>query len=1238
MSDYRVISGDDQVRLIEDEYGIRWWLCCGERIDESHWRRMQADPQPGIVSSRVDDTYSVVSWDTFAEHASTKDGWVLSRGWTHGLDAFPAEIQAGVTPAADIDDIGFVHLHTHTEFSLLDGMTTTSELLDVITAQGGKYVGCADHGNVAVHPDLQKACDLAGVTPVFGMEAYLVDDRHRRMDHFPEEEPKKADYPTVKAHTEATVAYRERRAAFRKGLADYWHLCLFATDQTGLHNLWAMSTEAFRDGLYSKNPRLDWDTLRKYSEGVIATTACLRGPLWHNGMEVGRDQEARTRLATLMDIFPDRLYVEIHANQLPVQRECNTALVSVAREHHLPLVAAVDAHYAKPEQKHPHQVWLSVQTNREVDDDSTLFAGNQDYHLADEAEVRASLAYLPGDVVDEAIRNTAVIAVQSTARIEGKPTPPVYSKGGIEEDRQRLLDLCLSNWHRTEGKRYDQDVYLARFEREFDMISRKGFCGYFLMTADMTNHARANGILVGPGRGSGGGSLVAYLASITDIDSVDADLPFERFMTEGRIELPDFDIDYPASRKQFMQQYVWDKYGADAATVVGSILRLKNKGVIDKIAKALGDRMPDTFAADHKVLREIVEDAEADTAGLGMSWEDLCSSRAEELAPYRARYPELFAMCDELVGRVNTFGQHAAGMVISAEGSLNGRLPMRRAKEDGHMIAQFDKDVLEELGFVKFDLLTISNLDTIQETIDLIKERRGLTIDPYSWREQYEDPQIWEEVSNAHTLGLFQINTNLGTAYAARVRPQSLHDLADLVTIVRPGPRNSGLTESYLKRRDGREEVSFPDPRLTETLSRTYGTLLYQEDIMATVMILAGYNSNEADAVRKILGKKKVDKVAAAGKEFIERAVAMGMDRNAANNLWSQMAEFAKYSFNRSHAFAYAVLCGWCAWLKFHFPIEFLLSGMNTVDAEKLPAFITEARRMGYQVLPPDINASGAGFTADGLVLRYGVRMKGVGEDTAKAIMGGQPYTSFDDFMARMVEPKGSPVNRGVVAALAHIGAFDSLVPNRRGLETSLLADKTGESARCIFVTDSIPVGAPNGLRCSFDWASEEPPVNPRTGKKLKPKAPPKRCTKACRQYTPPPPLDPAEVIPYTDADIRDIEMTELGVYLSSTPFDVLPEDVRTEMVANAESAVLPSGPLGSYVLVGALTKKRPYTDSSGRSMGFLAFETERGLVDVTCFSSMWTAASPILSAGKLYLISAERNTRGFTLESIDQI
>lgn len=1859
MPELKRVSGDNYTRVVDDERGLRWWLVKTTEITEQQWRMMQRDPQLGIVALDEHTNCSVIPWETFEENAVVANGTVTARGWRHGLQT-PADVFTYEEDRpADLDEVGFVQLHTHTEYSLLDGLTTCPELLETVSEQGATYVGIADHGNTAGHYDLQTQCDLAGIKPVFGVEAYLVDDRNLRMVDFPEQEPKKADYPKASDLADAVREYKERRDAFRKNLADYWHLCLFATDDEGLHNLWAMTTEAFRDGMYGKNNRLDWDTLRRYSKGVIATTACLRGPIWHKGLEDGRDEEALGRLAKLMDIFPDRLYVEIHANQLPVQQRCNEALVEVARNHNLPLVAAVDSHYARPDQKEAHQVWLSVQTNREVDDDSTLFADSQDYHLAPESEVRSRLSYLPKDVVDESIRNTAAIAVQATARIEGKPTPPIFSKGGAEEDKRRLAELCLSNWHRTEGKRYDQDVYLARFEREFDLIARKGFCftagtmvtmadgtltpvekitpgdlvvtrtgaepvgrvgdrvadetvriqvaggawplhttldhpfmtpagwveagrlcegdqvaleqsaahsgaaynllevaqaagweihqegqrfarlgpgrwgsrqrkgwcpttidldddwayliglwvaqghrevlgtnegqvswtlhrnspsvdrvqevirrlglgeprlyskasasqpehrgvtvkvtnhplwlllgvlvgdgakakmlhpwlanhprarhmvdgwfagdgtvghsgrhivdtanevlarqgrqimlrsgewttttkfdtpdgehyrfswtpervkrpygarwdghrwwadvvsaersgeaqvynltvagdpsyvaedvlvhncGYFLMTADQTNYARANGVLVGPGRGSGGGSLVAYLASITDIDSVDADLPFERFMTEGRTELPDFDIDYPASKKQFMQQYVRDRYGADSVTVVGSVMRLKNKGVIDKIAKALGSRLPEGFAEDHRVLRALVEDAEADTAGLGMSWDDLMTSRSAEFGPYRAKYPELFTMCDQLVGRVNTFGQHAAGMVISSDGALTGRLPMRRAKEEGqHMIAQFDKDVLEQMGFVKFDLLTIRNLDTIQLAIDLIRERRGVTIDPYAWREQYEDPQVWDEVSEAHTLGLFQIETGLGTTYTSRLKPRSLHDLADLVTIVRPGPRNSGLTESYLRRRDGREEVTYPDPRLEEVLQRTYGTLLYQEDIMQTVMILAGYNSNEADAVRKILGKKKVDKVAAAGAEFIERAVAMGMERNAANNLWAQMVEFAKYSFNRcassntritiggmshvadtmmfkssggryggqemtiaefydvfhghntparnkyrtktrglyiagrdtadgrvrcfrikdvmkqgvkpvvkvttqeghsitatadhrhltargwvhvrdlvvgdmlatmgepeqrlternpegvpsskkngraglnawikfsraegrcefcgesegrmefahldnnpnhhtpenvrylcnschkkqdyatgsrkkrwtlgreiiwepiasiedageemtydlemdsedhswvgngvvthnSHAYAYAVLSCWCAWLKFHYPLEFLLAAFNTIDLDKLPLFITEARRMGYQVLPPDINSSGAGFTAEGLTIRYGLRIKNVGDTAAKAIMEGQPYASFEDFMTRMVEPKGSAVNRGDVSALAHIGAFDSLVPNRRGLEAMLLGEKTGESTKCVFVTDAIPIGAPNNLRCSFDWESEEPPVNPRTGKKLKPKPPPKRCTKACRQYTAPPPMDPANVEPYTDADIRAIEKESLGVYLSTTPFDVLPDDVRTDTLASAEMAAQQGGPLGDYMLVGTLEKRRPYTDSSGRRMGFLGFETERGLVDVVCFSSLWTAYSSTLTSGKLYLLTAERTSRGFTLNALEPL
>lgn len=1357
---------------------------------------------------------------------------------------------------------GFVHLHTHSEYSPLDGLSRMPEIMQQVTADDQPAVGITDHGTCAGHPELQREADKNDVQPIFGLEAYFCEEDRR-------ERPVSGD------------------AESQKRLKDgYFHLVLLAQNEVGLRNLWALSTESHRTGFFYR-PRIDWEGLQKYSEGLICTTACLRGPL---SVPILADDEtlAQQRLGRLLQIFDERLYLEIHSNHLPQQNKVNNSLVALGKAHGVPLLGVVDSHYPTKSDYDLHHTWIACQTQSDVQDEGDLFANDLGLYVQTEAEVRENLSYLGSEVVDEAVGNTLVVAERCGAKIEGKKTTPTfYRQSGPSKDAAKLREMCEQNWHKVVGKEKDEEVYRARFEREFALLESKSFCGYFLMVADycldpstpvltedmrwvevgklevgdklagfdehkvlkekkshrywrsaevvnaqrivlptykitledgtetiasedhqwlvaspcaagirwvrtkdlkvgqrpqrlaqewdepntweagyiagildgegslsfskinsgghslslgfaqkegvvldtalrildswgfdysLKDHGKArnglrsvwirggraevmrllgmarpqrllakldmekmgrviaidnpsiisieflgqgevvaletttgtlvaqgfahhncrwakeNGILVGPGRGSGGGSLVAYLVAITEIDPVDTDLLFERFLTEGRTSLPDFDVDFPTSKRPVVQEYLRERWGWDHTLRIGTHLRLKNKGIVGQLFSTLASQLPSEAFVDAKKVSAIINEAEAGTAGLGLSWDELWIQAGEELEPYRARYPHLFATAERLVGRLKSYGKHAAGIVISTEDPLTGRFPLRGGEDGESMISQFEMDDLEHLGLVKFDILTLRTLDTLQEAVDLIKERQGVAINPYAWGPQeYSDPAVWAELADAHTMGIFQFETTSGTKLTRRYRPDSVDDLANITAIVRPGPMRSGLTEAYLRRRAGDEPVSYPDPRLEDVLVKTYGTLIYQEDIMQTCMILAGYGSDEADAVRKILGKKKVDQVVEAGHKFVDRCVENGMDKTAASLLWDQMAEFAKYSFGKAHAYAYAMLAYWCAWLKVHFPVEFLTAAMSTVDKERVPDFIKEARRVGVEVLPPDINASGRGFRPDGSAIRYGLdAIKGVGAKAVLDIESGQPYRSFEDYLAR----KGKNANSGVTRLLAKVGAFDTVEPHRKALVTRLEAEHDGSASQCVFKVIGHP--GPNALPCTYDWESEPRPVNKKTGKKLKQKALPKRCTKACRQYKAPEVVPIGLVGEYTETEIRQIELEMLQIELSSTAFDMMePED--REMVRQ-QAELLDKGVPGMYLVVGTITKPRKIKDRNERQMAFFNLATETVEIDVACFADTFAIYGALIQPGKFVAAELRRDGRGSQLKTLSVI
>lgn len=1202
--------------LVEDEDGLRLLVLPSNVIPVYLWVQAHMAGAAALLLEHPSGWYGITAesfmedrWEHQDTYQADNCPWVPLATLTYRavLEAQRRLLDEVAAEQAGWDERGFVHLHTHTEYSALDGLSTVKELVATVKADNQPAVAVTDHAICAAHPELAKLAKEAGIHPIFGIEANITDDRFLRGDL------------AIKDH-----------AKFVRG--DYRHLVMWAATNEGLRNLWAMSTEANLTGFYDR-PRMDWAVLEGLNTDVMASTACLRGPI--SQRILAEDEEgARTTLARLLQIFDGRLWIELHTNAMPEQKLVNVELVRLAQEYGVPTIAAVDSHYSCAADQHTHRVWIASHTKKSLADDADLFAGNHEYHLMTEAEVRRSLDYLPLGVVEESIAHTREVAQRCNATVEGKRVMPVFSrKGGAEADVGRLVDLCLANWEikitartlRRHGVEL-AEVYMARFDREMKLLADKGYCGYYLMTADQVNYAKENGILVGPGRGSGGGSLVAYLCGITEIDPIEADLLFERFLTEGRDSPPDFDVDYPTSKRDFMQDYCVERWGPEYVVRVGTHMRLKNKGVVKDVAAALkGTPLGDAIHwPDLDAISKIIDEAEVDTAGKGMKWEDLWDVHGDVLNPYREKYPELFALADRLVGRLKTYGRHAAGVVISMDDPITNRLPLRSSENSNQPITEFDMDALELLGFLKGDILTLRNLDTLQMCVDLIAEHYGRPINLYQWIEEYDDPQVWDEISDGNTLGIFQIETPAGTKLVKQFRPRSIADLADVITLVRPGPVRSGLTASYFRRRDGREAVTLPDPRLAEKLAPTQGCIIYQEQVMSACQILGNYTLAEADEVRRILGKKKVEEVQKAGEEFISRCSSNGMSHQNATDLWEKLGEFAKYSFNKSHAWGYALIGYWLAWLKINYPSMFLTAILSTVPKDRIPDFVREARRMGYKVLPPDINVSGKGFRPDGgLAVRYGLdAIKGIGEVALEKITTGQPYESVADFRER------SGVDSGIVRLLASVGAFDTLESHRYALEQMLAWQAAGDDKRCVHWDPSVI--APHGLPCTFDWESEPIEIG-LSGRPKQPKPPPKRCTIRCRNYTARPRPDFESAPMYTDAETRQREKELLGIFLSSTPFDRVPQEVRDELCSSYADVM--EGKSGDIFIVATMIAKiRPNKDRNGKPYAFLSLDAEGGMLDVVCFADNYKRFGEFFETDALCIAKIGKNDRGLQL------
>jgi DNA polymerase III subunit alpha len=892
----------------------------------------------------------------------------------------------------------FVHLHLHTEYSLLDGACRVDELVDQATKLGMKALAITDHGNMFGAVAFHDACQERGIKPILGCEAYVA------------------------------IGSRFDRAG--TGIQEaYNHLTLLASDDAGYHNLVRLVSAAYTEGFYHR-PRIDKELLAKHSQGLIGLSGCLSGEIATH-LRNGQDQAALKSVGEFSEIFgKDRFYLEVMEHGIEPQRRVNQGLVRINGQTGLPLVATNDAHYLREDDHHAHDVLLCIGSGKKVADTERLrFDTNEFYLKSGEAMARIFPDH------PEALRSTVQIAEMCSFELKGASSLPAFdvppgftiesyfekvTREGYEERCRALRPLADAG-----RLRYPLSVYEQRLEKEIGVIRRVGFAGYFLIVWDFIRHAREIGVPVGPGRGSAAGSLVAYCLRITDIDPIEYDLIFERFLNEERISPPDIDIDFCENRRGEVIEYVTRKYGRENVAQIITFGTMKAKAVVRDVGRV----MDMTYAEVDRIAKMIPFD-------LKMTLD----KALQESPPLQEAYQkdekvrELIDVSRRLEGTTRHASTHAAGVVIAPR-PLTEFVPLFKGNT-ADITTQFDMKGVERIGLLKMDFLGLRTLTLIDNCVKMIKAQTGAVIDPDHL--PLDDTRTYEMFTAGKTSGLFQFESDGMRDILRRFKPDRLEHLTALNALYRPGPMQ--MIDDFIKRRHGQTKVTYEHPSLEPILSGTYGVMVYQEQVMQIASALAGFTLGEADILRKAMGKKKADVMAKQMSAFMDGCAARGLNEKKAKRVWDHMEQFAGYGFNKSHSAAYAWLAYQTAYLKANYPSYFMAALLTSERAttDKMVQYIGECREMGIPVLPPDVNESDMFFTVvpgdvPPLPIRFGLAaIKNVGEGAVEAVLRarreGGGFESLFDFCER-VDLRA--VNRRVVESFIKSGSFDSLDPRR---------------------------------------------------------------------------------------------------------------------------------------------------------------------------------------------------------------
>ncbi|MDD3435913.1 MAG: DNA polymerase III subunit alpha [Candidatus Gastranaerophilales bacterium] len=1043
----------------------------------------------------------------------------------------------------------YVPLHLHSEYSLLDGAIRLKDLCKFAKENDMPAVAVTDHGVMYGAIDFYRTAKEIGVKPLIGCEFYVYDGELSEKN-------------SAKTHLN--------------------HLVLIAKDKQGYANLVKLVSISHCEGFYYK-PRVNFDLIKQYSQGLVCLSACVHGEIADLILqkELKKAQETAKKYK---ELFKDDYYIELQDHGLDSQKRSNPDLINIAKELDIKLVITNDSHYLKKEDADWHDTLLCLQTNALKTDENRFHFPNNEFYLKTVSELRDAFKWLDAEIFEQAIGNTVEIAEKCHLIIEmGKNLMPDYEvpKGHTVES---YLELKVREGLKKKYKEIIPEIE-ERVKYELRVIEQMGFAAYFLITWDFINFAKENGIPVGPGRGSAAGSIVAYALNITELDPIRHNLLFERFLNPERISMPDVDIDFCIERRSEVIDYVAKKYGADKVCQIVTFGTFAAKAALKGVARVFN--IP--FAESNKLSSLIPSypGARIDDALLkGMELKQLYDSNSE--------MKKLVDMAKSIEGIKNNIGMHAAGVIISKK-PLNEIVPVQPSKE-GIIITEYPMADLEKLGLLKMDFLGLRNLTIIDKTLKMVKKRHEIDIDINQI--PLDDKKTYKMLTKGETSGVFQLESSGMRKLVRELKHSVFEDLGALVALFRPGPLESGMVEDFVERKHGRQTITYAHPSLEPILKDTYGTIVYQEQIMQIFQTLAGYSLGQADMVRRMMGKKKLKEMAKQKDLFIEGAWKNGMKSQAAAELFEQIEKFAEYCFNRAHSAAYAFVAYQTAYLKAHYTVEYLSALLSSVasDQDKTQDYIEEALKYGIKVLPPDINKSYAEFTPDENNIRFGLAsVKQVGEIVVEAIIkereANGDFESIYDFCKR-VDSKCS--NKRVMEGLIKAGAFSNIEKSRKQLLENLeLIVSTANRE-----TQSRDLG-----QCSLFDGIED--CN----------APQFNLAGSDEEFD--------------DKQIQSFEKEFLGFYVTSHPLSSIRDKLPFLMTHKiSELSEIPEGKM--VTICGLITsiKQIPTKKDPTKFIKFVTVEDLSGKIEVVCFSRKLAEFDTFLQPEQKVIISGKVSRR----------